>query len=105
MAIVTARPISATTVRPSTRTVSTLGGADKVTGWDNQPAAGRTVLLIARNQWGRYEVRGQGVTDVSGDYSITVTGAGPLDVFVVVGIGDPAHGEYSRALGQVMGVE
>ena len=105
MAIVTARPISATTVRPSTRTVATLGGADKVTGWDNQPAAGRTVLLIARNQWGRYEVRGQGVTDVSGDYSITVTGAGPLDVFVVVGIGDPAHGEYSRALGQVMGVE
>lgn len=90
-------------VRVSSRTISTLGGASKVTGWDNQPAAGRPVVLLGRDYLGAWVVVAQTLTDANGDYEFALP-AGANDRFVVVVAGDPAHHEYTRALGDLQAV-
>ena len=103
MPIIAPPPRSTTIVVQSLRTISTTGGTTPVTGWNGNPAVGRTILLLGKNVWGNWAVIAQTITDGDGNYSFTVP-AGERDRFVVVGIGAPEHGEYTRALGELEGV-
>lgn len=91
-------------VGPAARHIATTGGSSKVRGWDNTPASGRTVLLLAKNALGQWYVIAETTTDNNGDYSFTID-AGPNDPLVVVGLGSPEHGEYTRALGNLRAVD
>ena len=90
-------------VRASARVLSTAEAPVGVTGHDGQPAVGRTVAVIGRDQWGRMVVVAEARTDAAGDFSVDLV-AGPNDRFAVVFLGDEAHGEYSRALGSLTAV-
>lgn len=90
-------------IKVATRTVSTNGGAQKVTGYNGAPAAGRKILLLGLSEWAQWQVKAETVTDSNGDYSFSIS-AGPNDKFIVVGIGDPNHDEFTRALGEIVGV-
>ncbi len=87
-------------VRALMRSITTLGGVKKVTGFDNLPAYGRKVLLLQRDVFGRWQVVAETTTDSNGDYSFAVN-AGDNDRFIVVGVGNDYFSEYSRALGSM----
>lgn len=74
-----------------------------ITGGNGQPASGREMLLIGRNEWGRWVVVDQTVTDDGGNYSFSVN-SGSNDRFLIVGVGSAPLGEYTRALGNMIGV-
>lgn len=80
--------------------VSSSGGTAVVTGWDANPAAGRTVLVLGRNVWGWWAVKGETRTNEYGEFSVSVN-AGPSEPLIALCIGDPAHGEYTRVLGNL----
>jgi len=98
--IVVGKIIPGPAVSASSGVIGTTGTAQVVTGYDGQPAAGRTVLILGRDQYGNWVVVAQTMTDAAGNYAATVN-AGPNDRFIAVGIGDPAHGEHTRALGDL----
>lgn len=94
-------PESTVSVREVPVVISTSGGTSVlVTGWDGTPAAGRTVLVLGRNVWGQWVVKGSTITDNDGEFSVGVN-AGPSDPLIALCIGDPAHGEHTRALGNL----
>ena len=88
-------------MRLSARVLRTAPGAPCVDS-NGDPAAGRVVLALGRDQWGIWTVVAAGATDAAGHYQLTIPGAGVNDLFVVVGLGQP--GEYSVALGDLTAV-
>lgn len=86
---------------PKTDAVSTAGGSGvRVTGWDGQPAEGRTVIALGLDVWGQWAVKAQTTTDADGEYSLTVN-AGPNDPLIAVCVGLQVHAEHTRALGSL----
>lgn len=96
--------LPATQMRPVGRSISTMGGGVKVTGWDGNPAAGRCVLLLGTDYLGAWSLLGVTTVDGDGNYQLAVDG-GANDRYVVVVIGDPIHQEYTRALGDLQGAD
>lgn len=103
MPIISPPPVTTVRIVTKNKIISTTGGSIKVTGYDSQPAAGRTVLLLGRNVWGRWAVIAETLTDGNGDYTFSVP-AGANDRYVVVGIGNAMFAEYSFALGNMEAV-
>jgi hypothetical protein len=78
--------------------------ASPVLGADGNPAVGRVVLMVGKNEFATWIIKGSAVIDSSGNYSIAAHGAGPNDKHVLLAIGDFGLGEHARALNNMTGV-
>lgn len=103
MPVIVGRIIPGPAVSPHSGRLGTTGGAHPVVGHDGQPAVGREVLVLGRDQYGVWGVVAATLTDAAGHYEVSVS-AGPNDRFVVVVIGDPGHAEHTRCLGHLEAV-
>lgn len=73
-----------------------------VIGGDNNDAVGRTVVLLAKDEFSRYEVRTETKTDSAGNYAISST-IGKNDTAILIAVGDNSLAEYTRSLGNMVG--